>query len=93
MLAMSLENSPMAGSLCCRCFAAERERRAVWSLGHRRSPLQTCGGERRSRRVFEGFAKNHNVIVLLRMMRGNVAAVWNPLTTDGDSGIGCVVAV
>jgi hypothetical protein len=43
--------------------------------------------------VFEGFAKNHNVIVLLRMMRGNVAAVWNPLTTDGDSGIGCMVAV
>jgi hypothetical protein len=39
------------------------------------------------------FRKNHNFIVLLRMVRGNVAAVWNPLTTDGDSGIGCVVAV
>jgi hypothetical protein len=52
-----------------------------------------CGGERRSRQGFEGFAKNHCVIALLRMMRDDVAPARNPLITGGDSGIGCAVAV
>jgi len=38
------------------------------------------------------FRKNHNVIVLLRMVRGDVAAARNPLAAGGDSGIGCAIA-